>query len=171
MLMPDRQDNELFAQADPTVPIRNFRRVNDWFFRGGQPNAEGIEALAKLKVGTVVNLRRGRPSVEAERQAVEAAGITFVNIALNYWFLPTEETIAQFLRILDDETNRPIFVHCLHGKDRTGLLVAMYRVARQGWPVELAYKEMKLCGFHRFRVRNFKWLLWRFARKYKQSAG
>lgn len=122
-----------------------------------------------MGVRTVVNLRRGKGSVNAERQKVEAAGLHFINIALNYWFLPTEQTISGFLELLDNEANRPVFVHCLHGKDRTGLLVAMYRVARQGWSVEDAYKEMKYCGFHRFRIRNFKWLLWRFAKKFQNT--
>jgi len=168
--MVDPHESELFSQPDPTVPIRNFRRVNEWLFRGGQPGVEGVAALSKLGVRTVINLRRGKRTVEAERQPVQAAGMTFINIPLNYWFLPSEQTIEQFLSIVDDETKRPVFLHCLHGKDRTGLLVAMYRIARLGWTVEKAYREMKYCGFHRFRIRNFKWLLWRLARRYNQSA-
>jgi tyrosine-protein phosphatase SIW14 len=163
-------ESKEFCESDPSVPIRNFYRVTPFFFRGGQPGQEGIDALAKLGVKTVVNLRWGKRTVEAERQPVETAGMKFISMPLNYWFLPNDQSIAFFLEILDDESNHPVFLHCLHGKDRTGLLTAMFRVARQGWPVELAYKEMKLCGFHRFRIRNFKWLLWRFARKYRERA-
>lgn len=160
---------DLFSELDPKVPIRNFRRVTPWLSRGGQPGLEGIQALSQMGVRTVVSLRRGRNAVEAERKHVEAAGMTFVNLALSYWLLPGEQTIATFLELLDDQSKYPIFVHCLHGKDRTGLVVALFRVTRQGWTFEEAYREMKLCGFHRFRVRNFKWLLWHIARKYKSS--
>lgn len=165
----DDKEAEVCSEVDPRVPIRNFRRVTPWLFRGGQPGAEGIATLKELGIRTVVNLRSGRRHVNAEREAVIAAGINFINIPLSYWFLPTEKIIDEFLALLDDESTHPLFVHCLHGADRTGLLVAMYRVARQNWRVEDAYKEMKLCGFHRFRIRNFKWMLWRLARKYKST--
>jgi len=167
--MTEFSESDVNSQTDPSVPIRNFRRVTPWLFRGGQPGAEGIETLKNIGVKTVINLRFGKRTINAEREPVEAAGMTFVTLPLSYWFLPNEQTIADFLAILDDQSAHPVFVHCLHGKDRTGLLVAMFRVARQGWKVEDAYKEMKMCGFHRFRIRNFKWMLWRFARKYSET--
>lgn len=159
------------SEPNAEVPIRNFRVVKPWLYRGGQPGADGVLALKELGVKTVVNLRQGRRSVEAERRHVEAAGMNFVNIPLSYWILPSEQTINSFLDLLDDEETHPVYVHCLHGKDRTGLLIAMYRLAKEGWPLDEAYREMKYCGFHRFSVRNFKWLLWRFARKHAESIG
>ena len=58
--------------------------------------------------------------------------------------------------MLDDERNHPIFLHCLHGKDRTGLMVAIFRMARQGWSFDKAYTEMKLCGFHSIQREKFQ---------------
>lgn len=167
--MSDSSKGDLCSERDPAVPIRNFRRVTPWLFRGGQPGTDGIKALTDLGIKTVISLRWGRSAVEIERRYVEEAGMRFFNVRLNYWFLPSQETINQFFSLIDSEESRPIFVHCLHGADRTGLVIAMFRMTRQGWTVQEAYREMKMCGFHRFRVRNFKWMLWRFARKLEKQ--
>ncbi len=164
--MREAYDLREFSEIDPSVPIRNFRRVTPWLWRGGQPGAEGIESLAQLGARTVISLRRGKIAMNAEREKVESVGMKFVNSGLAYWLLPKAEVITSFIEMLDDETNHPIFLHCLHGKDRTGLMVAIFRIARQGWTFDKAYTEMKLCGFHRFSVRSFKWVLWNFARKH-----
>jgi tyrosine-protein phosphatase SIW14 len=147
------------------VPIRNFHQVNDWLYRGGQPGSDGVRALAELGVHTVISLRWGKRGVETERTSVEAAGMNFVSIRLNYWHLPTQPILDEFLSLLNDQQQRPIFIHCLHGADRTGLLIAIFRIAHDGWPVDRAYAEMKQHGFHRFRIRNFKWMLWSYSRK------
>jgi len=152
-----------------SVPIRNFHKVNDWLYRGGQPGSDGVRALVQLGVRTVISLRWGKRGVETERISVEAAGMKFVNIRLNYWNLPSQAILDEFLSLLNDPEQRPIFIHCLHGADRTGLLIAIYRIAKDGWTVENAYAEMKQYGFHRFRIRNFKWMLWSYSRKAGQS--
>lgn len=151
------------------VPIRNFHKVNDWLYRGGQPGSEGVTALKELGIRTVISLRWGKKTIETERAYVEAAGMTFLSVRLNYWNLPTQQIIEDFLVLIEQEAARPIFVHCLHGADRTGLLIAIYRMSYEHWPVEKAYAEMKKYGFHRFRIRNFKWMLWKYARTAQQD--
>src|SRR5208282_5592467 len=138
---------------------------NDWLYRGGQPGSDGVRALAELGVRTVISLRWGQRGIETERSSVEAAGMNFVSIRLNYWNLPSQTILDEFLSLLNDPAQRPIFIHCLHGADRTGLLIAIFRIAHDGWTVENAYAEMKQHGFHRFRIRNFKWMLWSYSRK------
>lgn len=153
------------TSAQQLAPIKNFHRVTPWFFRGAQPTGEDIERLAQIGVKTVVSLRCGKRAAKAEKAAVEAAGMRYENIPLSYWKIPNEETIDHFLALVDDSFNRPVFVHCFHGADRTGLLVATYRIARLGWSFQEAYDEMKRCGFHRFGVRHFKWVLWAYAQR------
>lgn len=149
------------------VPIRNFYQVEPYLFRGGQPVKEGFMALSGLGVKTVVCLRWGKKVIAAEKAAVESLGMNFISMPLNYWNLPKQETIDQFLGMVDDAERHPIYVHCLHGSDRTGILLAIFRMFRQGWTFEQAYQEMKRFGFHRFRLQNFKWWL----RKYTRDAG
>lgn len=151
------------------TPIKNFHRVTEWLFRGAQPNPGGIEYLAESGVKTVLSLRCGTRAASTERAAVEEAGMRYENIPLSYWKVPTEETIDRFLELVDDSTNHPIFVHCFHGADRTGLMIATFRIARLGWTFQQAYDEMKRCGFHRFGVRHFKWVLWFYARRAQRT--
>jgi tyrosine-protein phosphatase SIW14 len=144
--------------------VRNFHEVTPFLYRGGQPGHEGITELANAGMKTIICLRWGAKTIAAEKAAVEAAGMKFISIPMYYWRLPGIDVTAQFLELVDNEQNWPLFVHCFHGADRTGLLVAMYRITRQSWHVDDAYKEMKACGFHRFRIRHFKWKLYQYAR-------
>lgn len=151
------------------VPIKNFHMVKPWLYRGGQPGAEGIKALSRLGIKTVVSFRWGRNTIKAEEAGVASEGMSFISMPLNYWNMPTPDVIDRFLSILDNDENHPIFIHCFHGSDRTGLLMAIYRMARDSWTVDEAYREMKRYGFHRFRIRNFKWMLWSYARKRQKN--
>ncbi len=149
------------------TPIRNFHQVEPYLFRGGQPGKEGFFALQELGIKTVVCLRWGKKVIQAEKASVESLGMTFISIPLNYWNLPKPETVEHFLGLIDDSVNHPIYVHCLHGSDRTGILLAIFRMFRQGWSFSQSYDEMRKCGFHRFRLQNFKWWL----RKFSRAAG
>jgi len=173
---PDRDLDHTFGAGEYisgsfSVGIRNLRQVTPWLYRGGQPDSDGLKTLNELGVRTVVSLRWSKNVVEAERKAVISHGMSFESIPLHYWAFPSEGKIRHFLSIVDDEQRRPVFVHCLHGSDRTGLLLAMYRMARDGWDADRAYQEMKNCGFHLFRMYHFKWAVYAFARKLKSGRG
>lgn len=155
----------IMTHDDLQVPIKNFHRVNDWLYRGGQPSMEGFASLKRLNIQTVISLRWRKASKVREQPRVTELGMTFINIPLNYWTLPSQDNVDAFLTVLDDEQNRPIFVHCYHGADRTGVLIAMFRIMRSGWSLKEAYHEMLQCGFHRFHTWHFKWGLWRLAKR------
>jgi protein tyrosine/serine phosphatase len=59
-----------------------------------------------------------------------------------------DDLVVQALRIMVDPANRPLMVHCQHGADRTGALVALYRIVVQGWSKEKAVLEMNQGGYH-----------------------
>lgn len=142
--------------------IRNLWKVNAGLWRGGQPDEEGLCELARLGVKTVICLRFRISIIDWERAVCEKLGLKFISIPLNYTTLPRAPQIERFFKTVDDAANHPVYVHCYHGSDRTGLMLGIYRIARDGWVVVDAYKEMKLCGFHRFRIRPFKWWLWKY---------
>lgn len=50
------------------------------------------------------------------------------------------ETVTHFFDVLGSVPG-PVFVHCRRGTDRTGALVAIYRIARNGWDTARALKE------------------------------
>lgn len=143
---------------DAPQGISNFRKVDEGFYRGAYPDEEGLAYLKKTGVKTIIDLRAGKASVSRERRAAEALGIKYINIPFGFMYKPPEdEEVKKFLIIVTDQLNRPLFVHCQSGNDRTGAMVALYRIAVSGWQVENAYSEAKDSGFH-----PICWLLRKF---------
>jgi len=98
----------------------------------------------------VVNLR----SLHSDRDEIARAGLSpdafwTVHIPMKAWHAEDED-IVRFLRVVTDPANAPVFVHCQHGSDRTGVAVAAYRIVVQGWTKEEAIAEMTKggTGFH-----------------------
>jgi hypothetical protein len=60
---------------------------------------------------------------------------------------PEAEEVVRFLKIVTDPRRTPVLVHCQHGADRTGTMIAVYRIAVQGWSKAEAIREMTLGGF------------------------
>jgi protein tyrosine phosphatase (PTP) superfamily phosphohydrolase (DUF442 family) len=124
----------------PGLP--NLHQVSNTLFRGAQPTAEGMKQLEALGVKTVISLRASH----SDTDFLKGTRLTGISIPMNPWN-PTEARIVQFLRVVTDPKQQPVFVHCEHGADRTGLMCAIYRVAVCGWTKEDAIKEMTRGGF------------------------
>jgi len=139
------------ARADFAVTgIPNFRQVNPHLFRGGQPVDTAWPALAKLGVKTVIDLRQvNEHSTIAEAQAVEAAGMRYLNFPMSGFATPRAEQVAQVLEAMT-KAGETVFVHCAAGKDRTGTVVAAYRISRDRWKNDQALQEAEACGMHGF---------------------
>jgi len=129
--------------------LPNGGKINDSLFRGAQPRDEGVKELKNLGVTTIVDLRGEDPGkISWERQQAESLGIRFVSIPVSGWAPPSNEQVAQFLEIFRDHPKERVFVHCRFGDDRTGVFVATYRMAFEGWPAEQAMNEMYFFGFN-----------------------
>jgi protein tyrosine/serine phosphatase len=61
---------------------------------------------------------------------------------------PRDEQIEQFLKIANDPSTGPFFVHCAGGRHRTGVMGAVYRMNHDGWDFDKAYQEMKAYDFY-----------------------
>jgi uncharacterized protein (TIGR01244 family) len=126
-------------------PIPNFHQVNEHVYRGGQPTSAAWPELAKMGVKTVIDLRReDEHSTAEEAKSVAAAGMKYVNVPMKGVVEPTNEQIAKVLSILN--TNEPVFVHCKRGADRTGTVIACYRIGHDGWQRKQALNEAKSFG-------------------------
>jgi len=128
--------------------VAQFGQVTPTLYRGAQPTKEGFANLAKLGINIVVDLRGSRAS---ERQLVTGLGMKYVPLPWRC-FSPHDEHFAQFLSLLRDNPDKKVFVHCRVGDDRTGMDIAAYRMAEQGWTAEEARNEMVVFGvnwFHR----------------------
>src|SRR5271169_6802005 len=124
--------------------IPNFGEVTPNLYRGAQPSQEGLEALKQLGVGLVVDLR-GSLSKDEESAAAKL-GMQYVSIPSHCPY-PKDEPFAKFLRALRENSGKKAFVHCRLGDDRTGMAVAAYRMAEEGWSADEAMKEMRTFGF------------------------
>jgi protein tyrosine/serine phosphatase len=130
------------------IRIKNFGRTNDNYYRGAQPDVRDYPDLAALGVKTVIDLTRdGRTD---EQGLVQHAGMKFYRIPLTTSEQPSEAAVTQFLKLVNDPANLPVFVHCQGGRHRTGVMTAVYRMTKDGWNPDRAYDEMKQFHFEGF---------------------
>jgi tyrosine-protein phosphatase SIW14 len=134
------------AQTSPStefknVKIGNFGQMDEGYYRGAQPVESDYQALKDLGVKTVIDLRNDPMSYE--KPAVEALGMTYVNIPMSGWKSPKMEDIDKFLALMTDPATGTVYVHCKAGIHRTGITGAAYRYTKYGWDYDQAYKEMK----------------------------
>ncbi len=128
------------------VRIDNFGRINEHYYRGAQPAEQDFTALANLGVRTVIDLT-DRDGDSNEQRLAESAGMKFFKIAMNTRVVPTAGQIATFLSAVKDPANQPVYVHCVGGKHRTGVMTAIYRMIEDGWTADRAFQEMKSYKF------------------------
>jgi len=122
--------------------LPNSWRVADGFLRGAQPAPEGFAQLHRLGVKTVLNLR----TFHSDRTLCAAAGLDYVKVSVQAWETERAE-ILDVLEVLTDSSQQPVFLHCQHGADRTGIMTALYRMVVQGWAREEAIAEMTTGGY------------------------
>jgi len=123
--------------------VPNFGEVTPTLYRGGLLNAEGLKALKKLGMNVVIDTHAND---KHEEELVESLGMKYVAIPWHCpW--PHDEIFAKFLAVVHENRGKKIFVHCRLGDDRTGMMVAAYRMAEEGWNADEAMNEMRSFGF------------------------
>jgi tyrosine-protein phosphatase SIW14 len=155
-------ENAVIASYAPSIPtvaeklnlpgIPNAGKVSEFLYRGAQPHAVGYRELQRLGVALVIDLRSSAAAQAAEQRAVESLGMEHVSMPTNGFFGPTDNQVAAFLQLLRDNPRRKAFVHCYFGDDRTGVMIAAYRIAEQHWTADQAYNEMRVYHFHRHLI-------------------
>lgn len=128
--------------------LPNFHQVNEGLYRGAQPKKDGIKRLAQLGVKTIVNLREDDAQAKREETEALAAGLRYFSVPLHRTGRPSDEQVERALAILNSAENQPVFVHCRLGADRTGTIIAIYRISHDGWTSERAKAEADHYGMH-----------------------
>lgn len=164
-----------FAQ----VSIPKFATVSPGVYRGGFPGPRGLEELRALGVKTIIDLEGGdvavggikgfaasvvdkgetQVQIAAEQLAWEASGSgagdhTFVHLPLSTlrpFDADEMKSVEKALAVLQDPKQQPVFIHCSHGKDRTGLVIALLRIKSEGWSKQAAIQEMESFGHKKMR--------------------
>ncbi len=128
--------------------LSNMGRVTPGIYRGAQPEAQGYATLKKMGIRTVINLRTSM----SEKKQVEAAGIRSIEVPIEMSRNGLKAKVDRVVALMADPANQPVFVHCRQGRDRTGIVVAAYRMKIQGWTLAEAEAEMDSFGFNHIWV-------------------
>ncbi|MDQ3817924.1 MAG: tyrosine-protein phosphatase [Acidobacteriota bacterium] len=149
--------------------LPNFHKVGGNLYRGAQPRAGGISRLKALGVKTIINLRGADEGARVEEAEARAAGLNYFNVPLPGLSRPPDDKVEKVLALIKDPQNWPVFVHCNHGRDRTGTIIACYRISHDGWNLEEAMKEAKRYGLSWVQV-GMKDYIKDYARKNAQAS-
>jgi uncharacterized protein (TIGR01244 family) len=157
------------SAEDVLRDLPNFHKVDDNVYRGGQPSLLGLKKLRELGIKTVINFRgESKETSAAEKKVATELGMSYVNIPLSAWRPPTPKEIAEFLGLLNNKADGPVFVHCRRGADRTGAMIAIYRITTSSWAADRAYGEMREFGFSRLYQR-LKHFVYNFEKDWRAS--
>jgi protein tyrosine/serine phosphatase len=124
----------------PGLP--NFYRVTPQLYRGAQPTPQGMAELKTMGIRTIVNLR----SFHSDDDELLGVDLKQGRLHMKPWH-PEDEDLINFLKVVTNTNNTPVFVHCQRGSDRTGMVCALYRIVVCGWTKKAALQEMKEGGF------------------------
>jgi len=139
-------------------PPPNFVQVRNGLYRGGHPDGPALDYLRSLNVRTIIDLEIADlieatdEQIQEEQRLASARGFRVVHVPISAFELALSDRfdalIDQALATMADPNSAVIYVHCLHGQDRTGLVVGLERVLQEHWTPDRAYNEMLTLGFH-----------------------
>jgi endonuclease/exonuclease/phosphatase family metal-dependent hydrolase/protein tyrosine phosphatase (PTP) superfamily phosphohydrolase (DUF442 family) len=135
-----------FAVRDPSLGIKNAAWISPTLLRGGRPKPVGLETLKARGFRTIVNFTED----PKERWEAGRLGLDYYELPItaSLWSTPPTETqVREFFLLALDPARRPLFFHCAHGHDRTGLMAALYRIEAEGWTNGEAIQEMQALGY------------------------
>ena len=122
--------------------IYNLLHIADDLGTAGQPTAEQLAAVQAAGYEVVINLATGATPRDLPNEAalVAAHGLEYIHIPVQ-WEHPTEADLERFFVAMDAHQHQKRFVHCIANM-RVSAFVFLYRVLRQGVPLEEARATM-----------------------------
>lgn len=130
-----------WAQPVIEAELDNFYRVSDVLYRAQQPDEQEIKELATMGIRSMLNLRE----YHDDNGVAAGAAMELLRVPMNAGEID-DAVVEQALDAIAG-ARKPILVHCWHGSDRTGAVVAMYRMVFQDWPRQRAIDEFVNGGF------------------------
>jgi protein tyrosine/serine phosphatase len=131
------------------IGVENFGKISDGVYRGAQPTAEGFAELKKMGIKTIINLRL----MHTDDELLKGTGLNYIHFN-SFAATPNEDHVVNCLKIMNDPACQPVFIHCQAGADRTGMIIAAYRMTYDKWSVDEAIKEMP-----NFRYNTGIWMI------------
>jgi uncharacterized protein (TIGR01244 family) len=142
-------------RPSPEYPsIQNFFRVNNQFCTGGQPTMQDLSRMKDEGVRAVLNLRRpSEYNAEEEAAKAKSLGLRYFTVPVDP-AAPRDDQADEFLKIIADPLNRPLFLHCTTN-NRVSAFWMIRRVLVDGMKLEDAEAEAKQAGLHRQNLIDF----------------
>jgi len=142
-------------KKDPDEALPRFFNVDGGLYRSAAPTTYGImKELAAAGIKTVVDLRLPREKKLNEAETFKTLGVNYIARPMSFVRQNPTPYVHEIIDFIGDKNNWPLLVHCKEGKDRTGLIIGLYRVKNQGWAAADAWAEMRARGYN----RSFKYL-------------
>ena len=133
--------NSNWAQAITWPHAENFFKVTPDLYRSAQPSKKAMKSYEEFGIRTIINLR----NLHDDRDEIKGTSLNLIEIPINTWDIEDEDIEAALNAIKKAE--KPVLVHCQHGADRTGTVIAMYRIIFQNWTKAEALDELMNGGF------------------------
>lgn len=156
--------------------IENLQKATEGIFRGARPiSTDEMQTIAKMGIKNIIDLQGGDvnykhwkliswnepgelpESIAAEKSVSNSLNMGFLNVPLDSLdpiTVDEDKAIDAVLDFMHNKANQPLYIHCEHGKDRTGLIVALYKIKYEGMSVQNAYNEWVNLG-HDAKARIF----------------
>ena len=128
--------------SSPLSDIYNMLPIADDLGTAGQPTSAQLAAIKAAGYEVVINLATGTTPRDLPNEAdvVTAHGMEYIHIPVR-WDEPTEADLARFFEAMDATQDKKRFVHCIANM-RVSAFLFLYRVLRQGMPLEAARATM-----------------------------
>ncbi|NNG26464.1 MAG: hypothetical protein HKM87_02995 [Ignavibacteriaceae bacterium] len=148
----------------------NFHIVDDGIWRSAQPSAESITVMKKHGLKTIINLRGSEDNHLWESRISDSLGVQYFHIPMDGREEPDTADLNEVLRIIENQKNQPVMYHCLGGKDRTGIVTAIYRLKNSDVDFEEVHKEMLMYGYNEEEFPQLSEFVKTWREKYKQNS-
>tara|TARA_R100000951_G_C2601443_1_gene168304 strand:- start:277 stop:819 length:543 start_codon:yes stop_codon:yes gene_type:complete len=132
------------AEKVESQEFDNMYKVSQTLYRSEQPSKKGFGVIDSMEIRTILSLRNR----VSDRFRARKSQVQLERLRINSWRMTYDDIVSALIIIRDAE--KPVLVHCLHGSDRTGAIVAAYRMAFDGWSKEEAINEFleEKYGYH-----------------------
>ena len=127
----------LVSSAVDNRGVKNFHKVNEDLFRSGQPNARAMQQFEASAIRSILNLRNSF----GDQHEIKRTGLIQIHLPMKAKKMNVTDVINALRAIKNAE--KPVLVHCYHGSDRTGCVVAAYRMVFESWSKEKAIAEFR----------------------------
>ncbi len=151
--------NKTLSLNTVNTSIKRFRQVDKNLFRGSCPTPMQFKELKDGGFTTVISLRSGfDKSGQQEKELVERLGMKYYNFPIDSRRRPSINLISDFFELCNElnSKNERVFLHCKHGRDRTGIFVALYQVKNKVKDLNAAIHEFFYMGYNH---KKHPWML------------